>query len=369
MALGNSMKAAVLAALAVGWAAGCSGSTFESTGQKGGTGGTSGDSGSGGSGTGGTGGDVSPAGGSSGTNAGKGGSSGSSARGGTSGKAGKGGGTTGGTSGTSGTGGDAGTAGNAASGGTGGGTGGSGNGGSANAGTGGTGGSFPCVSGGECGADGDHCQMGTCCPCSLTCKDGTWGPLLCAQCVAPACPVDAPVDGSACSACQVPNEPCQYAMCPVDGPLTTAACVDDHWVVTVDNSCVSSACCTGNGDCADHHCISGVCKDDDARGCWGDDQCGSEQVCSGIWVCPCNADCDGFDEPGTCVPKSGNCCIDDNDCKSSGTCLRGVCKAPTPDGCWADRDCVGGTCEGESICGCGMDCLLADKPGMCVIPL
>ena len=365
MALRNSTSGAVLAAIAVIWAAGCSGATFESTDHKGGTGGASGDGGSSGTGTGGTGasgGDMSQTGGSSGTQAGKGGST---ARGGSSGKGGKGGATTGGTSGTTGgTAGDAGTAGSPATGGSGG----TANGGTANGGTAGTAGSFPCVTDGACGSDGDTCSEGGCCACSHTCDGGVWGPKQCPPCAAPLCPFDVPTDGSACSVCSVPETPCEYDECP-DGPLSTATCVDDHWMVTVDNSCVSNACCSGNGDCQDHHCIDGVCKDDDARGCWGDDQCGTDEVCSGMWVCPCNADCDGFDEPGTCVPKSGDCCLDDGDCKESRTCLSGVCKAADPNGCWSDRECVDGTCEGESICACGMDCILPDMPGQCVIPL
>jgi hypothetical protein len=355
--------------MAVVWAVGCSGAEFDSAAPKGGTGGASGD-GSGGTdtGTGGTGGDTSQTGGSSGTKAGKGGSSGSGVRGGSSGRAGRGGSATGGTSG--GSAGDAGTAGMPATGGSGGtANGGTANGGTANGGTSGTAGSFPCVTDGECGNDGDTCSEGGCCACSHTCESGVWGPRQCPPCAAPICPVDPPADGSTCNACSVPSTPCEYDQCPVDGPLTTATCVDDHWMVTVDSSCSGGACCSGNGDCQDHHCIDGVCKDDDARGCWGDDQCGNDEVCSGIWVGPCNADCAGFDEPGTCVPKSGGCCIDDGDCKESHTCLRGVCKAATPDGCWSDRECLGGTCEGESICGCGMDCIIADMPGQCLYPL
>jgi hypothetical protein len=147
--------------------------------------------------------------------------------------------------------------------------------------------------------------------------------------------------------------------------------VDGHWQVTTDESCVNGACCTDNGECADHHCVDGVCKSDDARGCWDDGQCATEEVCSGVWVCPCTADCDGFDEPGTCVPKvDAGCCIDDEDCKDGGTCLRGVCKLPDPDGgCWSDRECLDGTCEGESVCACNENCLMADQAGLCVVAL
>lgn len=357
MAPRNSTSGAALAVMAVVWAVGCAGASFESAEQQGGTGGASGDGGTSGTGKGGSGatdGGGSQTGGSSGTLAGKGGSL---ARGGSSGKGGKGGGTTGGTSGTTGgTAGDAGTAGSSAGGGT------------ANGGTAGTAGSFPCVTEGACGDDGDTCSEGGCCACSHTCDGGVWGPPQCPPCAAPLCPLDAPTDGAACSACSVPEAPCEYDECPA-GPLTTATCVDGHWTVTVDDACVGSACCTGNGDCQDHHCIAGVCKDDDVRGCWGDDQCGNDEVCSGMWVCPCTADCDGVDEPGTCVPKDADCCRDDGDCKESRTCLSGVCKAADPNGCWSDRDCSGGTCEGESLCACGMDCILPDTPGQCVIPL
>jgi len=366
MAPRDATSGVLFGLLALGLALGCAGASFESGGKggsggvaaEGGTSGTSGKggtSGKAGGSKGGSGGDTSQTGGSGGTSGGSGGGSGSGAQGGKGGA--------GGSSGSSGTGADGGTAGSSASGGTGG---------TANGGTAGTAGSFPCVTGGECANDGDSCSEAGCCPPRHTCEGGVWGPGAPPPCAAPLCPFERPADGTACSVCSVPSDGCTWDECPFDGPLYTGACVDDHWQITADESCTNGACCTGNGDCEDHHCVSRVCKSDDPRGCWDDDQCASEEVCSGVWVCPCSADCDGFDEPGTCVPKDSECCVDDVDCKDSETCLRGVCKLPDPaGGCWSDRDCIGGSCEGESLCACNESCLVADHPGMCVdsVPL
>jgi hypothetical protein len=33
--------------------------------------------------------------------------------------------------------------------------------------------------------------------------------------------------------------------------------------------------------------------------------------------------------------------------------------------CWDDADCTGGTCEGEMICNCMVDCM--SSPGICDI--
>jgi hypothetical protein len=352
--------------LALGLALGCSGASFESggTGGSGGTasaGGTSGTSGKGGA-SGKGGGSKGGSGGSAGTNGGAGGSSGSGTRGGMGG-----GGGTSASGGSSGTGADGGTAGTSASGGT------SGAGGTASGGTSGTAGSSACVAGDPCVTPGDTCVEDVCCPCLLGCEGGAWAPKACPDCAVSSCPPDPPANGTACTACELPSDGCQWDECPQDGPLYTGACVEDRWEITADPSCgLGGACCTGNGDCPDHHCVSDVCKSDDARGCWDDDQCDNEEVCSGVWVCPCNADCGGFDEPGTCVPKDLGCCIDDGDCKASETCLRGVCKLPAPDGgCWSDRDCPGGSCESEAVCACNESCLVPDHAGTCldVVPL
>jgi len=48
-------------------------------------------------------------------------------------------------------------------------------------------------------------------------------------------------------------------------------------------------------------------------------------------------------------------------------CVNGVCKETVADGCWSDVECGPGMkCEGEAVCGCGSNCLLPDKAGMCV---
>jgi hypothetical protein len=78
------------------------------------------------------------------------------------------------------------------------------------------------------------------------------------------------------------------------------------------------------------------------------------------------------DKMGTCVDnvKPGGCCANGALCASGETCAHGpdVCKSQAQLGknqCWADSDCVGGTCSGVNACPCGAMCLIADKPGTC----
>lgn len=319
--------------LALGVAAGCSGADFDSSGRSGAAGtpalgGTSGSAGTSGrsggrSGRGGRGGSG-QSGGSGGTDVGSGGSGDTSSGG--SGDTSSGGSTQGGKGGSAGQGGSGGSSGSANAGGSGGNLGGTGNGG-----TSGTGGS---------------------------------------PCVTQVCPSEAPADGDACVGCEVPQGGCDWDSCAVDGPKLSGQCVDDHWSITSE-SCGGTTCCSEDGDCKSTHCVNGVCKEDDSRGCWNDNQCSGDQICSGVVVCSCNARCSGPDVPGTCVPKSANCCRDAGDCKDGAECVKGVCKTPPGSGgCWTDRDCpTGGSCSGAMVCACGAACLVADTPGLCAVPL
>lgn len=95
--------------------------------------------------------------------------------------------------------------------------------------------------------------------------------------------------------------------------------------------------------------------------------------------------------PSSCALSAGGCCYEDSDCPSGQRCYvedgepsctsggEGRCEptpAPLPGGarsCWGDRDCVGigsGSCAGEHICPCFVDCSpFPDRPGTCfVIP-
>jgi hypothetical protein len=81
--------------------------------------------------------------------------------------------------------------------------------------------------------------------------------------------------------------------------------------------------------------------------------------------------------PGTCSLKPRKfCCFEDSQCGPGFECGGAVCAAsgegrcepvPSPGSCWDDSDCKRGQrCEGESICPCGVFCLLPDRPGECV---
>ncbi len=70
------------------------------------------------------------------------------------------------------------------------------------------------------------------------------------------------------------------------------------------------------------------------------------------------------------------CCSSDSQCPiynsppGSDDCVNGVCKDTPPAGtCWDDDDCGGvpGSCQGGSVCPCGMDCYAADTLGKCVV--
>ncbi|TNF30990.1 MAG: hypothetical protein EP329_12945 [Deltaproteobacteria bacterium] len=142
------------------------------------------------------------------------------------------------------------------------------------------------------------------------------------------------------------------------------------------------ACCAIDEDCPSGYACggayadatgapSGVCKPRplSAGACWGQAHCPHGAWCLGAQVCPCDADCDGADQPGTCVALPTGCCAGDADCGGGFVCrglwgdLPGRC-VPDPNGpqcpgdaacCW-DRDDCGATgstsCQGASVCGC-----------------
>lgn len=152
---------------------------------------------------------------------GSGGSGGSAASGGGS--------ASGGTSAAAGT---AGTGGTAAAGGS-----------SAAGGSGGSAGSAACSQGQPCSPEGASCSEPGCCPCSYTCRNGSWDISVCPACLAPGCPDQAPADGEACDECLHPvDDPCEYSSS--DGSQLSAVCDGTTWSVTT----TGTQCLVGN-DC------------------------------------------------------------------------------------------------------------------------
>ncbi|MDC0749330.1 hypothetical protein [Polyangium mundeleinium] len=81
---------------------------------------------------------------------------------------------------------------------------------------------------------------------------------------------------------------------------------------------------------------------------------------SGKWECP-----PGTIDMSTC-PGVDGCCTKESDCPITNTCAANRCKEKVPlPKCWADVDCVGGTCVGASVCPCNQTCFSPDTPGEC----
>jgi len=102
-----------------------------------------------------------------------------------------------------------------------------------------------------------------------------------------------------------------------------------------------------------------------------------EAQCAGVAVAHQGACADA----GRCVPVGAGCCGSNADCPGAQECGggscgatgggrgNGVCKMRPAAGsgsCWTDSDCPnGGVCTGAIICGCDMQCLVADRLGTC----
>ncbi|MDC3954750.1 hypothetical protein [Polyangium jinanense] len=85
-------------------------------------------------------------------------------------------------------------------------------------------------------------------------------------------------------------------------------------------------------------------------------------VCmSGTWECP-----EGSVDAATC-PGLDECCESFSDCPLTTTCVMNRCKEKLVlPKCWSDADCLGGTCDGASVCPCNQMCFNPDTPGTCV---
>jgi hypothetical protein len=131
-----------------------------------------------------------------------------------------------------------------------------------------------------------------------------------------------------------------------------------------------ASCCANDADCVTSAppCVLGECRGAlSYPGCWRDADCGNDEICSGISMCPCGAECYITEKSGTCVPAHAGCCVSDADCANGGECVAGVCKQRPPSGtCWSNSDCPGGNCEIPHICSCPRSCFAPDTAGTCV---
>jgi hypothetical protein len=138
---------------------------------------------------------------------------------------------------------------------------------------------------------------------------------------------------------------------------------------TQDAECPAGKVCAPAGD-------SGVCEPATfvPGTCWDEGDCMPGQECVGAWACPCNADCDGWDTPGTCQGPMDGCCQADPDCGPGMVCvggefeLGGTCEpAPAFGECFKDSDCyvMSQACEGAITCSCGTPCFAPNTPGKC----
>ncbi len=156
-------------------------------------------------------------------------------------------------------------------------------------------------------------------------------------------------------------------------------CTADCSVGWLVGKCSDNAgtCCGGDkGGCLNsEQCVisKSQCKPQANIGgqCWSDVDC-KIGTCQGASVCPCGAMCLVADKMGSCVDKPGGCCANGTSCAAGESCVHGPdkCKSQAElkaGQCWIDSDCAKGTgtCKGANVCPCGAMCLVADKAGTC----
>ncbi len=215
-----------------------------------------------------------------------------------------------------------------------------------------------------------------------------------------ACPADfPPTQPNTCDGdlhCEYGEECC----CGKCSPSLVCDCNGGTWGCYYTDACLGPWCevppcceegtvgaCNGgqNGDCKVEAGQSvGKCMPPvELPLCWVDSDCGAGLSCVGASMCPCNADCDGIDTPGTCEPTElpAGCCYKDEDCDTGGDMAfscgfltpasdLGVClPLPQSGECWDKSDCKPGEeCQGPTYCECGTECGQIQAPGKCVTP-
>lgn len=235
-----------------------------------------------------------------------------------------------------------------------------------------------CVVGSPCQPEGATCVpavAGVCCVTRLVCEGARWaeGPL---ECGSTECPERMPVPGTPCGPCAVN---CSFDTCTSDGAGQNleAHCDGTSWVL-FELGCLT--CCEDDNDCAPGFCAQSACHAfDHGPGCFRDEECAAEEVCSGARSCACGSptQCDG-ETAGTCVPADRGCCVENGDCEDGNVCVAGRCKlaaeGDSGDGsCWTHLECDswpdGCQAPAPVVCPCGMSCPDEDVKGRCVIPL
>jgi len=262
-----------------------------------------------------------------------------------------------------------------------------------------------CWSDRQC-ADDEHCEGPKACGCLVDCdlwiEAGSCVPDLPGEC----CHSNADCPEGYCVAGDLgAGGVCHTELLPDGSCFTDADCGGEEIVCTgaqvcsCDMNCVSFAgtCRPLTGDCCftDDQCpagqicagegpggYTGVCKLPAAPDgkCWDDFECGFGSSCVGAAICPCDADCDMEDTPGTCALLPG-CCTSDEDCDLGidqylvcagfdldPAGLVGKCVPPAGVGeCWDDLDCgLGQVCSGSSLCPCDAVCGMIEAPGTCI---
>jgi len=156
-----------------------------------------------------------------------------------------------------------------------------------------------------CCTDDSGCPAGQVCEAVTqglpgTCKPDPLGP----ECIGDAacCWTDDDCGGS--SICKGASACGCLALCPTCGD-----CQPDQMGLC---GSAEGTCCQWDGDCPEDWVCGdlgigtniGVCKPPtgEVGSCWSATQCEPGQVCGGAMICPCDADCDMEDAPGTCGP-------------------------------------------------------------------
>ena len=152
---------------------------------------------------------------------------------------------------------------------------------------------------------------------------------------------------------------------PIGQPCKTSIDCGSGYACAKDEECMINPCFDGTFDCA----IGGLCQPDLPDQCWSQFQCGADEYCAGLQVCPVNTQCSVPDVPGVCTPlrAAGECCDSWYACELGLRCVSAVTKSactidvssvcvPKTDdkvSCFSDEDCdPSRTCVGAQVCAC-----------------